>query len=48
MKVSFHPARFGGHRHSGSRDILVFFCHVTLPDPEIKTLNDFMVRGLLR
>ena len=44
-KVSYHPAKFGGHRHSGSRDIIVFVCHVTLQDDVIKALNDFMVRS---
>ena len=34
---------FGGHRHSGSGDIMVFVCHVTLEDHMIKVLNDFMV-----
>ena len=40
--VSNHPAKSGGHKHSGSRDIVVFFCHVTL---KIKALYDFMVRS---
>ena len=44
-KVNYHPAKFGGHRHSGSRDIIVFVCHVTLQDDVIKALNDFMVRS---
>ena len=29
IKVSYHPARFGGHSHSGSRDIFLV-CHVIM------------------
>ena len=36
MKVSYCPAKFGGHRHSGSGDIMAFVCHVTLQDHMIK------------
>ena len=32
IKVGYYIAKFGGHRHSGSRDILVFVCHMTLQD----------------
>ena len=45
IEVSYHPAKFGGHRHSGSRDIMIFVCHVTLQDHAVKTLYDFMVRS---
>ena len=32
--MSYHPAKFSGHRHSDSdsRDIMIFVCHVTLQD----------------
>ena len=40
--------KFGGHSHSGSRDIIIFVCHVTMQDHVIKALCDFMVRSLLR
>ena len=28
FKVGFHPAKFGGHRHSDSGDIMLLVCHV--------------------
>ena len=28
IKVSYHPAKFGGHRHCGSGDIMILVCHV--------------------
>ena len=28
--VGYHPAKFVGHRHSDSRDIVVLVYHVTL------------------
>ena len=28
IKVSYHPAMFGGHRHSYSRNIAALVCHV--------------------
>ena len=36
---------FGGHRHSGSRDIMIFVCHVSWQDHKIGALYDFMVRS---
>ena len=41
---SYHPAKFGGHKQSGSRDIMVFVCHLIFEDHVIKTY-DFMVRS---
>ena len=29
-KVSYRPAKFGGHRHPGSRDIMFLACDVIL------------------
>ena len=29
LYVIQHPAKFGGHAHCGSGDIMVLFCHVT-------------------
>ena len=29
IKVSYHPAKFGVHRHSGSGDIIFLVCQVT-------------------
>ena len=40
----YHTVKFGGHRHSGRGDIIVFVCNVILQDPVIQALNDFMVR----
>ena len=45
MKVSYHRAKFSGHRHSGRGNIMVFICHVTLQDHTIKALHDFLVRS---
>ena len=28
IKISYHPAKFGGHRHSRSEDIMVLVCYV--------------------
>ena len=28
MNVSYHPAKFGSHRHSDSGDIVALVCHV--------------------
>ena len=36
--VSYHPGKFSWQRQSGSRDIIVFVRHVTLPDYVIKVL----------
>ena len=36
IKVSYHPAKYGGYRHTGSRDIMVFVCHVILLNHLIK------------
>ena len=46
--MSYHPTEFGGHRHSGSRDIMVFVCHVILQDHVIRVLCDFMFMSPLR
>ena len=32
MKVSYHSGKFGGDKHSGSGNIIVFVCHVTMQD----------------
>ena len=39
IKVNYHPTKFGGHRHSGSGDVMVF----TFQDHITKSLNDFTV-----
>ena len=41
--VFHHLAKFDGHSHSGSVDMMVFVCHVTLQDHVIKSLYDFMM-----
>ena len=40
--MSYHPAKFGGHRHCDSWDIMVLTCHVMSQDHVIKGLCDFM------
>ena len=42
IKVSYHVVKSGFHRHSGSRDIMIFVCVVTLQGYAIKVLCDFM------
>ena len=32
LKVSHHPAKFGGHWYCGSGDIKILVCHVILQD----------------
>ena len=44
--VSHTPAKFGGHRHHGSGDIMVLVCHVILQDLAIKGFRDFMGSSL--
>ena len=46
--VSYHPAKFGGHKHSGSKIIMNFACKMTLQGCTIKALYGFMVRNPLR
>ena len=41
--VIWQDTKFGGHRHSGSGDVIVFVYHVILQDHLIKALCDFMV-----
>ena len=36
IKVSYHPAKFDGHRHCGSEDIMILVCPMILQDHEIK------------
>ena len=42
------PPSFNGNGHSGSRDIMVIVCHLTLQHHVIKVLCDFMVGSLAR
>ena len=32
MKLIYHPAKFGDHSHSVSKDIMVFIPHMTIQD----------------
>ena len=45
--MSYHPAKFGGHKHSGSRYIMVLVCHVISEDQVIKGSCNFMGEGVL-
>ena len=40
--MSYHPAKFGGHSHSGSGVIRNLVSHVILQDHVVKGLCDFM------
>ena len=37
---SYHPAKFGGHRHRGSEDINILVCHLSLQDHVIERSCD--------
>ena len=39
LKVTRHPAKFGGDRHCGSGDIIILFYHEILQDHVIKTCD---------
>ena len=41
VKVSYHAAKFGGHRHSGSGDIMVLVCPMISHDHVIRGSCDF-------
>ena len=43
-----HSATFGGHKHTGSGDIIVLVCHVTLQDHVINALFGYIVWSPLR
>ena len=45
MKESYNPAKFGGHRCSGSGDMMFFVCYMIFQDHLIKALYDFIVRS---
>ena len=40
--MSYHPAKVGGHSHSGSGVISSLVCHVILQDHVVKGSCDFM------
>ena len=46
--MSYHPAKFGSHRHSGGIDIMNFVFQVVLHDHVTRTSYDFMVRSFSR
>ena len=42
LKVSYHPAKFGGHSHTGNRDKKFLFWQLISQDHVIKELFDFI------
>ena len=40
--MSYHSAKFGGHRHSCSGEKMILVCHVISKDRLIKGSYDFM------
>ena len=42
----YHPAKFGGHMHCGSADVMALVCHAMLQNHVIKGSCDFMGRNL--
>ena len=47
MKKSYHPAKFGGHRHCGTVDIMFLVCYMIEQDRVIEESCDFMGGRLL-
>ena len=43
--ASHHPAKFGGHGHCGSGDIMLLVCQGILQDHIVKPSCDFMGRS---
>ena len=43
--MSHHPAKFGGHRHYSSGDIMVLVFHLIFQYHVIKGLSNFMGRS---
>ena len=43
--IKLNPAKFDGHSHSGSNNIIFLACQVTLQDQVIKGSCDFMGRS---
>ena len=37
INIGYHPAKFGGHKHCGSEDVVVLVCHVISQDHVIKS-----------
>ena len=48
IKVSYHPAKFLGHRYSDSEDIVVSVCHVISKGHLIKDSCDFIGKSPAR
>ena len=46
--MSYHPSKFVGHRHPGSRDIMAFVCRVALQEHVTRPSSDFMIRSFSR
>ena len=42
MKASDHPAKFGGHIHLSSEDIMFLVCHIISQDHAVKGSFEFM------
>ena len=40
--VTYHPAKFGGHKHGGCVDIMIWVCQVMSQDHVIKGSYDFV------
>ena len=41
-QVTYHPAKFGSHRHCDSGDMMILVCHMILEDRVTKKLSNFM------
>ena len=46
VKVSHHPARFGGHSYCGIRYVMVLVCHKISQDHVIRGSRDFTGKSL--
>ena len=48
IKVNYHLAKFGGHKHCGSTDLMFLVCQGILQDHMIKGSCDVLGRSLSR
>ena len=48
IKVGYHSTKFGSHRHSDSRDLVVLFCQAISQDRVIKGTCAFIDKSPLR
>ena len=48
LMLRHYPAKPGGHKHSGSKDVMVFVCHESLQGKVIKSVTRLYGLGPLK